>query len=68
MEVRGEYRDKGMQAVYDTPFPERVSRWPWILDKRIRRRYLTRDEEALYLAQLVCLKCGKACNGTCDES
>lgn len=67
MEVRGEYRDKGMQAVYDTPFAERVARWPWILDKRVRRRYLTKEEENTYLAQLVCLKCGQTCGGTCEN-
>ncbi|MCS7242268.1 MAG: hypothetical protein N2205_00125 [Candidatus Caldatribacterium sp.] len=66
MEFHGEYQDKGMQAVYDIPFAERISRWPWILDKRVRRRYLTKDEEREYLEQLVCLKCGKACRGACE--
>ncbi|WP_438315208.1 hypothetical protein ACP6EK_08275 [Candidatus Caldatribacterium sp. SIUC1] len=66
MEARGEYRDKGMEEVCRTPFAERIARWPWILDKRVRNRYLTKDEEEAYLAQLVCLKCGKPCGGSCE--
>lgn len=65
MEVRGEYRDKGMQEVYEMPFEERVVQWPWIMDKRIRRRYITKEEEEAYMAELMCLKCGKPCGGTC---
>lgn len=66
MEAREEYCDRGIEIVRNTPLEERVAQWPWILDKRVLRRYLTREEEERYLRQLVCVKCGKPCGGECE--
>ena len=32
---REEYRDKGIQEVYDTPYEKKLKKWSWIKDKRM---------------------------------
>ncbi len=62
-----EYRDKGIQEVYDTPYEEKLKKWPWIRDKRIKGRFLHPEEENKIVDELVCLRCGKKCKGECQE-
>jgi len=63
---REEYRDKGIQEVYDTPYEKKLKKWSWIKDKRIKGRYLHPREESKIMDELVCLRCGKKCRGECQ--
>ncbi|HSV30698.1 MAG TPA: hypothetical protein VLH40_01570 [Atribacteraceae bacterium] len=38
------YREAGMFMVRHMPLEERTSRWPWLLDQRIRVKYFTQKE------------------------
>lgn len=49
------YREAGMFMVRHMPLEERINRWPWLLDRRIRRKYfsVTEDEKLMEESQTV---------------
>lgn len=66
MEKR-EYSSLESSMINNIPFEEKLSRWPWIQDKRVKKRFL-KEEELKFLEQnLVCLICGKIHQGACPK-
>ncbi|GEM_PF-3803698 len=54
VESRG-YRESGMFMVRSMVLEERTSRWPWLLDKRIRSKYFNREEDARLFSEAASL-------------
>ncbi len=54
VESRG-YRESGMFMVRNMLLEERTSRWPWLLDKRIRNKYFNQEENAKLFSEAASL-------------
>lgn len=66
MEKR-EYMGLESRMINNISFAEKITRWPWIQDKRVKKRFLKKEELELINKNLVCLICGKVHEGTCPE-
>ncbi|MDK2896498.1 MAG: hypothetical protein PWP04_618 [Candidatus Atribacteria bacterium] len=47
-----EYKDVGIKMVMAMDLEEKTKEWPWLLDKRIRRKFVRPEEEEKYIQSL----------------
>ncbi|WP_369017284.1 hypothetical protein QBE54_05920 [Thermatribacter velox] len=66
MEKR-EYAGLEGSMIENIPFAEKIARWPWIQDKRVKKRFLKEEELKLLDKNLTCLLCGQVHEGDCPQ-